>query len=263
MISRARIITVLVSLPVVAVFVQFGQWPWFAMVTGLTLAAVWEFNRMMEIKGHQPHLWLGCAFALIALMSMQFPAKHGFVPALTIGLMISLVWQLFDAESAASVVDWALTIAGSTYIGLGMAHLLGLRWLPAGTAWVWLALLSTWGCDSFAYLIGKPFGKHKFWPRLSPNKTWEGIAGGVLGALLGAYLVTLFSAIPLAHALIVGVLVSIAGPLGDVSISMMKRYAGVKDSSNLIPGHGGVLDRLDSVLFVVIVVFYYATWIVV
>lgn len=263
MFNRTRFISALVLLPITAFFIHWGGWLWFGILTAMTLVATWEFNRMMQGRGHRPHLWLGWSFALVALLSLQFQKADIFLPAVSLLFIVSLVWQLFDSQSEASVVDWALSVTGGAYIGLGMAHLIGLRQLPNGEAWVWLALFATWSCDSFAYLIGKSFGKRKFWPRVSPKKTWEGIFGGVLGGIFGGYVVAQFSSLPFAHAMIIGLLASVIAPLGDLSISMMKRYAGVKDASHIIPGHGGVLDRLDSVLFVVIIVFYYATWLVV
>jgi phosphatidate cytidylyltransferase len=259
---RTRFITALILFPIVAILVYLGGWFFFAALAGMALLATWEFVHMMQVKGHKPHLLLAFGFALVPLLSMQAPEQRFFISTISILFVISLVWQLFQADSTAPVVDWALTIVGC-YIGLGLGHLFGLRLLAEGIAWVWIALLSTWGCDSLAYFVGRAVGKRKFWPRLSPKKTWEGILGGVGGGMLGGFLVSLFSSIPLVHALIIGLLVSIAAPLGDVSISMMKRYAGVKDSSHLIPGHGGMLDRIDSLLFVAIVVFYYATWVVV
>ena len=261
--TRTRVASALVLLPIVAIFVQVGGWWFFGGMTVIALLATWEFVQMMRQRGYAPHALLAFAFALASLVSMQLGRPEWLLPALSGLLMVSLVWQLFQAQSTAPVVDWALTVAGGGYIGLGMAHLLGLRLLPQGYAWVWLALLGTWGCDTFAYFVGRAVGRHKFWPRLSPKKTWEGVFAGVPGGMFGAWLATLFSGIPLSQALIIGVLIAIVAPLGDLSISMMKRYAGVKDSSHLIPGHGGMLDRVDSVLFVSITVFYYALWVVV
>ncbi len=261
--TRTRVASALVLLPIVAIFVQVGGWWFFGGMTAIALLATWEFVQMMRHKGHAPNVPLAFAFALASLVSMQLAHRAWLFPALSGLLMASLVWQMAQAQSKAPVVDWALTVVGGGYIGLGMAHLLGLRLLPQGYAWVWLALLGTWGCDTFAYFVGRAVGRHKFWPRLSPKKTWEGVLAGVPGGMFGAWLATLFSGIPVFHALMLGLLIAIVAPLGDLSISMMKRYAGVKDSSHLIPGHGGMLDRVDSVLFVAITVFYYALWVVV
>ena len=127
-------------------------------------------------------------------------------------------------------------------------------------AWVWLALLSTWGSDTLAYFVGRAIGQHKLWPRHSPKKTWEGLFGGIAGGIIGAAIVAAFSDLGWTTALIIGAIIPVAGLFGDLSISMMKRHVGVKDSSNLFPGHGGFLDRIDSLLFVSVVTFYYAVW---
>jgi len=261
--TKTRIITALILLPIVAVFVQLGSGVFFAGIAGVALIATWEFNRMMRGKGHRPHLALAFGVTITALLNFEFPQANYFFPLISLLFMASLVWQLFQTESTAPVVDWALTIVGGGYIGVGLGHLLGLRMLPDGNAWVWVALFATWGSDTFAYFTGRTIGRHKFWPRISPKKTWEGVLGGVVGGMVGGYLVSLFSSVPVSQVLMIGILVSMVAPLGDLSISMMKRYAGVKDSSHLIPGHGGMLDRIDSVLFVAIVVFYYVTWLVV
>jgi phosphatidate cytidylyltransferase len=142
-----------------------------------------------------------------------------------------------------------------------MAHLIALRQLADGLAWVWLALLSTWGADTLAYFVGRTRGRHKLWPRHSPKKTWEGLFGGIGGGLLGAAIVTSFSSLTWHTTLIIGTVVPVVALFGDLSISMMKRHVGVKDSSRLFPGHGGFLDRIDSLLFVSIVVYYYAFWV--
>jgi phosphatidate cytidylyltransferase len=127
-------------------------------------------------------------------------------------------------------------------------------------AWVWLVLLCTWGADTFAYLVGSRWGRHKLWPRLSPKKSWEGFAGSILGSLLGAAVVAILFNLGWTTCLLIALIIPIIDLFGDVSISMMKRNVGVKDSSNLFPGHGGFLDRIDSLLFVSIVVYYYAVW---
>jgi len=260
---KTRVLTILILLPVFAFLMQFGEIPFWLTITAIVLVATWEFIQMMRQKEHRPSVVLAMLFALVPMITTQWGAQSALAPMLMLLLVASLVWQLFQQSSAAPVVDWALTVVGGLYIGFGMSHLVGLRMLPNGFGWAWLALLTTWGSDSFAYLIGKNFGKIKFWPRLSPKKTWEGFLGGIPGGLMGAWMVAFSTSVPWGHAMIVGVLVSLIGPFGDLSISMMKRYAGVKDSSHLIPGHGGVLDRIDSVLFVVVTVFYYVTWIVV
>ncbi len=138
------------------------------------------------------------------------------------------------------------------YCGLLIASLVGLR-LRFGVPWVILAFVVTWANDTFAYFTGHAFGRHKLYERISPKKTWEGFAGGAVGSVVGA-LVTrwllLEGALTPAAAVVIGLGAAVLGPLGDLAESMVKRAAGVKDSSRIIPGHGGLLDRIDALLFV-------------
>jgi phosphatidate cytidylyltransferase len=139
------------------------------------------------------------------------------------------------------------------YCGLLIATLVGLRLRFGVPHWVILAFVVTWANDTFAYFAGHAFGRHKLYERISPKKTWEGFAGGAVGSVLGA-LVTrwllLADALSPAAAVVIGLGAAVLGPLGDLAESMVKRAAGVKDSSRIIPGHGGLLDRIDALLFV-------------
>jgi phosphatidate cytidylyltransferase len=148
------------------------------------------------------------------------------------------------------------------YCGLLIASLVGLR-LRFGVPWVILAFVVTWGNDTFAYFAGHAFGKHKLFERISPKKTWEGFAGGAVGSVAGA-LVTRWLLLPDAlsptAAVLIGLGGAVLGPLGDLAESMVKRAAGVKDSGKIIPGHGGLLDRIDALLFVAPWVHACAAW---
>jgi phosphatidate cytidylyltransferase len=140
------------------------------------------------------------------------------------------------------------------YCGLLLASLVGLR-LRFGVAWVILAFVVTWANDTFAYFAGHAFGKHKLYERISPKKTWEGFAGGAVGSVVGALvtrwlLPSLGVELPVGTAVVLGLGGAVLGPLGDLAESMVKRAAGVKDSGKIIPGHGGLLDRIDALLFV-------------
>jgi phosphatidate cytidylyltransferase len=172
--------------------------------------------------------------------------------ALALGVMGLLSLALFrpgpieGASRAAGVVALAWL-----YCGLLVSTVLVLR-LRFGFGWVILAFVATWANDTFAYFAGRFFGRHKLWERVSPNKTWEGFAGGTLGSVAGALAVRalLLGSVPPWAMLIVGTGAAVLGPLGDLAESMLKRAAGVKDSGRLIPGHGGLLDRVDALLFV-------------
>ena len=256
---RTRFLTVLIALPVIIGVVYAGQL-WFLLMVGLiALIAGWEFDRMMKQGGYHPTPLVTLGLIALLLFDGYRPGLRLLSFILTLTLLLSLTWQLFR-PSPTPTADWALTIAGGLYIGWGLAHLVALRQFADGLAWVWLALLPTWGADTLAYFVGRTWGRHKLWPRHSPKKTWEGLLGSIGGGILGAAVVAYFSTISWSTALVIGTIVPIVGLFGDLSISMMKRQVRVKDSSNLIPGHGGFLDRVDSLLFVSMVVYYYALW---
>ncbi len=224
--------------------------------------AAWEFGKMSKAKGYHPTQIFTLGLVLLIVLDSYYGSQAYTIPGITFILFAALVWQLFNKKSNSPTADWALTIVGGLYIGWGIGTLVALRQLPNGLAWVWLALLPTWGADTLAYLVGRRFGRHKVWPRHSPGKSWEGLGGGIIGGLLAALIIkAIFGTPTWQDTILLGLLVPIVAFFGDVSESMMKRDMGLKDSSNLFPGHGGFLDRMDSVLFVNVLVYYYAWWV--
>ncbi|GAF86347.1 unnamed protein product, partial [marine sediment metagenome] len=141
-----------------------------------------------------------------------------------------------------------------------------LRGLDDGRNWVFFALFVTFASDTTAFFIGRALGRHKLAPGISPGKTWEGAIGGILGAIVVSLFFTLNTPLilPLSwgQVILLGLLVSIFGQLGDLAESLFKRYTGVKDSGSVLPGHGGFLDRMDSVVFASAVVYYYVVWVI-
>ena len=149
---------------------------------------------------------------------------------------------------------------GLLYLPLLLGHLIPLRMLPAGREWIFLTLMVIMGCDSFAYFVGSKFGKRKLYPAVSPNKSVEGGLGGLFGSVLAVLIAraTFLPTIGIADGILIGLLLGVAGQLGDLFESLLKRACKVKDSGNMIPGHGGILDRLDSLLFAFPLVYYIA-----
>ncbi len=257
-----RLLSAAVLIPITAWIVYAGGL-WFlttiAVVAGL---AGYEFCRIMRIGGYKPAPFFSLALIMLFLVDAHYPAWEIGPLGLTAVIVLSLIWQLFQKDRSAPTVDWALTLVGGLYVGWMARHFIALRDGPQGLEWAVLAVLTTWAGDTGAYAIGHWVGRHKFWPRLSPGKTWEGTVGGWLcGIAVGAFLGWAMGA-GLVHGLIVGALVAFISPFGDLGVSMMKRQVGVKDSWNIIPGHGGFLDRIDSLLFSAAVVYYYAHWVV-
>jgi len=150
-------------------------------------------------------------------------------------------------------------MAGILYIGWLLSYLVALRGLDDGRDWVFLALFATFGSDTAAFFVGRALGRHKLAPNISPGKTWEGAIAGVFGSIIVSLVLVNLLSLPLSNvgAILLGLLISLFGQLGDLVESLLKRNMGVKDSSKLIPGHGGFLDRIDSIIFTGLVVYYW------
>jgi phosphatidate cytidylyltransferase len=249
---RERIVVGLLALPAVLIPIWFGE-IWLALFLMLVgIGGGLEFYRLMQIGGYQPSRILGLVWLTLLILSHWQPQLLPFSLIVMAGMIITLIEAMHQKQKP--MHTWMATGMGALYIGTMLGQALALRQLPNGLWWVLLGLALTWTNDSAAYFIGVNFGRHKLWPRLSPKKSWEGtIAGWVTAAIVGAIWIlitplnTTYSPI---FGAIVGLISGILALFGDLSISTLKRQVGVKDSGNLFPGHGGVLDRLDSILFV-------------
>jgi len=225
---------------------------------------------------------VGCGLiALAGLLALIVPANRGLPVLVAATVFLPLVVAVFS-DGAGSVEEWPRTVAASLYLAVptfaavsvrqlqgesaGWLERVGSIDLPAGSGtenglgWLLLALLTTWLSDTGAYLVGKTFGRRKLIPRISPNKTVEGAIGGIASAALTAMLCAWLFGLPVQVwlALSLGIILGAVGILGDLAESAIKRQAGVKDSGTLIPGHGGVLDRIDALLFVLV-----TTWLLI
>jgi phosphatidate cytidylyltransferase len=255
-----RVLSVLILTPIVIGLIWIGGWLFnILLALFLGLAAI-EFVQMMRRGGFEPPVFFTIVLIITIIADALFPQVNLLRPAIAGILISSLTWQLAHRHGTPTV-DWALAIVGGLYLGLAGAHFLLLRQLANGERWLLLTLTGTWLADSGAYIIGSWIGQHKMTPSLSPKKTWEGLSGGIIfGALLNMIVAALLG-LPIIHGAALGLIGATIGLLGDLSISMIKRQSGVKDTGHLIPGHGGALDRLDSMLFSVIVGYYYIIWI--
>ncbi|HEY6542479.1 MAG TPA: CDP-archaeol synthase, partial [Ktedonobacteraceae bacterium] len=181
-------------------------------------------------------------------------------------LLVTFPLLFFRKQLDGAMVDWSLTLAIAIYLGWPLSLLLVLRGFhmgfSAGLWWLLTLLLGVWGFDTGAFFAGHFFGRHKLAPNISPGKTWEGVVGGLIFSVAAALL---FTVRPLGVswylAILLGLLIGIAATLGDLAESLIKRQTHVKDSGQFIPGHGGILDRIDSLLFAVIVVYFFAQFI--
>jgi phosphatidate cytidylyltransferase len=190
-----------------------------------------------------------------ALLGAAWPRE-----ILTAALVVSLVAAIFS-RSDGWLVSWGLTLAGALYIGVLGAYFILVRALPNGATWTGLVLLTGWTTDTGAYIAGTRFGHHGFFTSISPKKTWEGAIGGWVAATIVMLLLGVIVGLPPLHGLALGIGIGVASTLGDLAESLIKRQVGAKDSGAILPGHGGILDRVDSLLFAAVFAYYYLIWI--
>jgi phosphatidate cytidylyltransferase len=272
---KYRVITGVVGLPLVVLAIWFGDpWPWFSLLMAAVAAAgTYEFYRMANLDSKEPLLYLGLLWALALLLSRQFGGSDVLSAVITAAILISLISLLVRPSRQQALHKWAWMAAGALYVGWMLGYWLDLRGLADGRNWVYLAMLTTFANDTGAYFIGRARGRHKMAPAISPAKTWEGALAGLISAVVAAVLIAVVLrlisvrlggpvfAFEYWQIILLGFLVSLFAQLGDLVESLLKRNTGTKESGNLLPGHGGILDRFDSLIFVGAVAYYYAMWV--
>lgn len=253
--------------PLALFLIYKGGWFYFIPITAVLLLAVYEYVHMFRSMDWNLSLGIMVTAVLLQSIIAQWLSPQYLAPALIISLIAAMAYPLWLYErnlSQTTLADWMIMTGGILLIGWLGSHFFLLRRVEH-MAWQWtmLAMISTWIADSGAYLVGKfltgsILGKHKLSPRLSPNKTIEGYIGGIILGTLITLAVGHAFGLPLTAVLILGLFASAISPLGDLAISMIKREAGVKDSGILFPGHGGALDRIDSLVWSVVIAYYLA-----
>ena len=257
-----RVLAAVVFVPIFFFLVRdLGPVAFFVLVVISGMFAVGEFYRLHVGPASWPWWgWAGVAFTGLFLGSTQWPGLLSERTVLAGTLSSALCMPLFSGKPLKdSLLDGMVLIMGVLYVGLSLGYLLLTRAQPDGTMLIFFVVLVTWAGDTGAYIAGKSLGRHALAPIVSPKKTYEGLAGGIVLACLAA-VVARASFLPrfsLVDCLALGLLLTIAGLIGDLAESAMKRHAGFKDSGALIPGHGGMLDRLDSLLFTGPAFYYY------
>jgi phosphatidate cytidylyltransferase len=265
---KHRVITAALGIPVIIFAIWFGD-PWFTvLIAAAALAGAYEFYHMANFDRKEPLLYLGLLWTLALVLGSHYMSPDVLPIVVTAVMLISLISLLYRRSGEETFRNWAWTIAGALYVGWMLSYWLRLRGLEYGQNWVYLAMLTTFANDTGAYFIGRAKGNHKLAPKISPSKTWEGAIGGLVSAVLAAIVIaTALNLIsPFAfkywQIILLGVLVSLFAQIGDLVESLLKRNTGVKESGNLLPGHGGILDRFDSLIFVGAVIYYYVLWVV-
>lgn len=264
-----------VGVVIVGLLPAFLGGPIFAIaIAVLCLTAFYEYNLISKKIGLAP-VTAGYLLVPAAAVAAQFGGgEYAVLGLAAAAVAIPVTVEIFQPQLTSSFVDWALATTGALYLALPTFAAISLRrghgditanWLhdltdwvsfgwepaPRGLAWILTVILVTWLSDTGAYLVGRSLGRRKLIPTVSPNKTWEGLVGGIVAATItGVLCASLFGLeISLLLAAAVGLILAIVGVIGDLTESLIKRQAGVKDSGTLIPGHGGMLDRIDALLF--------------
>ncbi len=261
-----RLIVTLIVGPVMLIATYLGGWYFFAPVLFLMLVAGWEYANIMRVLDHKLPLWLLLPAITLLLVGAWRPELNLTNVTLFLGTFIGLIYCLALFEKGITLdaaLNWFALIAGIILLGWVGSHFFLLRGLPEnGWQWTTVALMGIWSADMAAYAVGKwmagrwGLGRHPLAPRLSPKKTVEGYVGGIVAGTGIAIATAAILGLPLVLAGIAGLAVSILGLFGDLSISMLKREAGIKDSGRIFPGHGGALDRSDSLIWAIAIVYY-------
>ncbi|MHB1345289.1 MAG: phosphatidate cytidylyltransferase [Thermoleophilia bacterium] len=240
------------------VAVVFAGNPYYAGVLGLlTLLALHEFYTL--VRPYRPNLLVGYLGAIGVLAAAHFFGIEGAAGAMAGSLALFFLWGMGGRLGHHLVGRMAVTAFGLFWVVTGFVHLLLLRGLENGVTLTILAVGATWTNDSAAFFVGRIFGRHRMAPRISPKKTMEGAVGGLVGAVLFSLVVVMYSEwLPVREAVILGVVIGVVGQWGDLFESVVKRDLKRKDSGRLLPGHGGVLDRFDSLLFVGVATYWAA-----
>jgi phosphatidate cytidylyltransferase len=260
-----RTITAFIAIPVVLAIVWLGGWWVFAAATIVVILGAYELHRMMLHEGYHPLILISLVLCVLFLVAAMLPQLRMLLleSGLAIALLVTFPLLFFRKKLDGAMVDWSLTLAIAIYLGWPLSLFPLLRGFQVGISpgfwWVLTVLLGVWGFDTGAFFTGHFIGRHKLAPSISPAKTWEGVIGGMILSIIAALLFTTWLlGVPWYLAIVLGMLIAVAATLGDLAESLIKRQAHVKDSGQIMPGHGGILDRIDSLLFTVIVVYIFA-----
>ncbi len=261
---RERVISALVIAPVIVLFLLLGKYFFAFLIAVIAAVSLDELYSIFILRDFKPSLFIGILGGIALIAAALFGGKPGIVLVISLIVLILLVWQIF---TQGSIINTGLTLVGLLYIAFTLSHMVLQYSLGFGRIGVLLVFIGTWVSDIFAYFIGSALGKRKIAPTISANKTLEGSIAGLIApavVLAGLFLLPWLpflkqQGIPLTllKGLGMGIMIGVVAPLGDLIESRIKREMRVKDSGALIPGHGGFLDRFDSVLFTAVAGYYY------
>ena len=270
-----RIITGIVGIGLAAFVIQSGGLLFAAGGLVLALGAWFEYCNAFSRKGYSPAFLIGGLFVAAMCYAAYGGLDTGLLTMLSLGAVLVMLLLTVLLHGSFSVPSAAVSAAGVLYLGMSFAHLIGLRVmehgmapvatqlgvLEPGCALIWTALIGTWASDTFAYFAGSFLGRHKLCPSISPGKTVEGFVGGLIGTTASVAGLGVLFGFDVRVMAVLGLCICLIATLGDLVESVMKRYTGIKDSGHIIPGHGGIWDRFDSVIYTVPFVYYFVQFV--
>jgi len=263
--TTKRVLISIFAIPLILAVCMLGGAFFFTFTLAIALVSFYEYSLLVKAKGANTNTWLGfigIIFLLINQVNYIFD-MYSFL----VGLMLLLTAYELFRNNGSIIYNVGSTLLGVLYIGLFAGSILGIReFFPSigdlytrGGLLIISIFIGIWVCDSAAFFGGTALGRHKLFPRVSPNKSWEGAIFGFLFAVITLILLkpVILNFLNWTNILVIGAIIGVVGQIGDLIESLIKRDAGVKDSSKLIPGHGGIFDRFDSILFTAPVVLLY------
>jgi len=267
-----RVVIAFIFGPLIIYITLLGKLPFLILVEILIILGLWEFVYLTRLKNFQIPKWILLPLGVFMGISVYLWGERTFILFLLSAFYLTAFIFVVKGRMQGAIADLSSAVFALLYVAGLFSFLILLREMPhqlgldykIGGLWIVYLLACIWTCDTFAYFIGAPLGKHKLSPSVSPKKTVEGFVGGILGAVAVAFFsyYVFFRSAGLEHLLIISIFVSFIGQVGDLTESLFKRDAEIKDISHIIPGHGGILDRFDSLLFVSPVVYYYLKFVV-
>lgn len=259
-INMKRILSALIGFPLVLIIFLFANNIGMDIaVSILSMICMYEyFKGFIQTKKYNPSSWLG--YIICVLIAFESCVTKEIATGVMISIIpvsiLVLATELVFSKGKKNIIDIAITIFGICYIPMMLSFLSFIRNVDGGKILIWYPIIAAWGSDIWAYIIGKHFGKHKY-TEISPNKTIEGCVAGIIGALIMALIFTIVinnvyqAGIDYIAISIITAILSVIGQIGDLTASSIKRHCKIKDFGELIPGHGGMLDRFDSVIFII------------
>ncbi len=260
---RTRVLSAVFGIPLVISVLFFRGLYLHIFVAALSLVGLFEFYRALYVKKIDANRMFGYISVAIYYIMLGLPIAFDR-PGFIIAFSLMALFTIEIIVQKRNIMEISINIFGLAYIPFLFSHLLFIEKLKYGSIILWLPFLTAWFSDTSAYFTGVYFGKLHLCPKISPSKTVEGALGGIAGSIIlsivtGVIINKLGIEIRLIHFAVIGFLCGIVSEIGDLAASYIKRYTGIKDFGNIIPGHGGILDRFDSILFTAPVVYYYFT----